>query len=230
MQVHGNVCLASVVVTETLDWKLHGLDVLSEFDGANPAASGPMLVSSSHLFPAHDTVRPYDFVKSILIIQLVSFVCICSNMNGSWVHNLNPWSWQKVIGLPFGNLLRGHLTPGAWVSLALRCFISLSLVDLCKYVDSISCKVIFNYHWALLITGCLIYDLFSSTKLAKTEDLRNTSQIPKVMTMTFRLQLHCAGCIDAVNGCSRYSPHSFAGVTICRPCFQTIRSFWHLLL
>jgi hypothetical protein len=48
--VHGNVCLASVVVTATLDWKLHGLDVLSEFDGANPAASGPMLVSSSHLF------------------------------------------------------------------------------------------------------------------------------------------------------------------------------------
>jgi hypothetical protein len=46
--VHGNVCLASVVVTATLDWKLHGLDVLSEFDGANPAAAGPMLVSSSH--------------------------------------------------------------------------------------------------------------------------------------------------------------------------------------
>jgi len=43
--VHGNVCLASVVVTATLDWKLHGLDVLSEFDGGNPAATGPMLVS-----------------------------------------------------------------------------------------------------------------------------------------------------------------------------------------
>jgi hypothetical protein len=37
------VCLASVVVTPTLDWKLHGLDVLSEFDGGNPAATGPML-------------------------------------------------------------------------------------------------------------------------------------------------------------------------------------------
>jgi SCY1-like protein 1 len=45
LQVHGNVCLASVVVTATLDWKLHGLDVLSEFDGGNPAATGPMLVS-----------------------------------------------------------------------------------------------------------------------------------------------------------------------------------------
>ncbi|KAL0671627.1 hypothetical protein Bca4012_034331 [Brassica carinata] len=42
--VHGNVCLASVVVTPTLDWKLHAFDVLSEFDGSNGSASGPMLV------------------------------------------------------------------------------------------------------------------------------------------------------------------------------------------
>ncbi|OAY46421.1 probable inactive serine/threonine-protein kinase scy1 [Manihot esculenta] len=41
--VHGNVCLASVVVTPTLDWKLHALDVLSEFDGNNETASGSML-------------------------------------------------------------------------------------------------------------------------------------------------------------------------------------------
>ncbi|XP_024969162.1 N-terminal kinase-like protein [Cynara cardunculus var. scolymus] len=41
--VHGNVCLESVVVTQTLDWKLHAFDVLSEFDGNNEAASGPML-------------------------------------------------------------------------------------------------------------------------------------------------------------------------------------------
>ncbi|KAK3230424.1 hypothetical protein Dsin_002305 [Dipteronia sinensis] len=41
--VHGNVCLASVVVTQTLDWKLHAFDVLSEFDGNNEAATGPML-------------------------------------------------------------------------------------------------------------------------------------------------------------------------------------------
>ncbi|KAL9991775.1 putative protein kinase domain, armadillo-like helical [Helianthus debilis subsp. tardiflorus] len=40
--VHGNVCLASVVVTNTLDWKLHAFDVLSEFDGNN-ASTGPML-------------------------------------------------------------------------------------------------------------------------------------------------------------------------------------------
>lgn len=37
--------MASVVVTQTLDWKLHAFDVLSEFDGNNEAAAGPMLVS-----------------------------------------------------------------------------------------------------------------------------------------------------------------------------------------
>lgn len=45
MQVHGNVCLASVVVTQTLDWKLHAFDVLSEFDGHNESSVGPMLVN-----------------------------------------------------------------------------------------------------------------------------------------------------------------------------------------
>ncbi|KAL5991331.1 hypothetical protein ACLOJK_012238 [Asimina triloba] len=43
LAVHGNVCLASVVVTQTLDWKLHAFDVLSEFDGNNEASIGPML-------------------------------------------------------------------------------------------------------------------------------------------------------------------------------------------
>ncbi|KAJ8771162.1 hypothetical protein K2173_023487 [Erythroxylum novogranatense] len=41
--VHGNVCLASIVVTPTLDWKLHAFDVLSEFDGNNATTNGPML-------------------------------------------------------------------------------------------------------------------------------------------------------------------------------------------
>lgn len=41
--VHGNVCLASVVVTPTLDWKLHAFDVLSEFDGSNETSSMQML-------------------------------------------------------------------------------------------------------------------------------------------------------------------------------------------
>ncbi|KAF3772535.1 N-terminal kinase-like protein [Nymphaea thermarum] len=41
--VHGNVCVASVVVTSTLDWKLHAFDVLSEFDGNSESSTGPML-------------------------------------------------------------------------------------------------------------------------------------------------------------------------------------------
>ncbi|KAK4351229.1 hypothetical protein RND71_030542 [Anisodus tanguticus] len=43
---NGNVCLASVVVAQTLDWKLHAFDVLSEFDGNNESSVGPMLVTS----------------------------------------------------------------------------------------------------------------------------------------------------------------------------------------
>ena len=42
--MHGNVCLETVVVTPTLDWKLHAFDALSEFDGNNEASTGPMLV------------------------------------------------------------------------------------------------------------------------------------------------------------------------------------------
>ncbi|KAI3904682.1 hypothetical protein MKW98_014862 [Papaver atlanticum] len=37
--VHGNVCLASAVVTPTLDWKLHAFDLLSEFDGNNEVST-----------------------------------------------------------------------------------------------------------------------------------------------------------------------------------------------
>ncbi|GJS76658.1 probable inactive serine/threonine-protein kinase scy1 [Tanacetum coccineum] len=77
--VHGNVCLESVVVTPTLDWKLHAFDTLSEFDGNNEVSTGPMLDSRS----------------------------------------------------------------------------------------------------VLSIIGCLIYEIFAGLKLSKTEELRNTSSIPK---------------------------------------------------
>ncbi|KAK8612099.1 hypothetical protein V6N13_092218 [Hibiscus sabdariffa] len=43
VQVHGNVCPESVVVTQTLDRKLHAFDVLSEYDGTNGTATGPFL-------------------------------------------------------------------------------------------------------------------------------------------------------------------------------------------
>ena len=30
LQIHGYLCLRAVVVTEQLDWRLHGFDLLSE--------------------------------------------------------------------------------------------------------------------------------------------------------------------------------------------------------
>ncbi|KAK8575794.1 hypothetical protein V6N12_063449 [Hibiscus sabdariffa] len=45
--VHGNVCLESVVVTQTLDWKVHAFEVLSEYDGANGTATGPLLLGET---------------------------------------------------------------------------------------------------------------------------------------------------------------------------------------
>ncbi|KAG7569953.1 Armadillo-type fold [Arabidopsis thaliana x Arabidopsis arenosa] len=104
--VHGNVCLASVVVTPTLDWKLHAFDVLSEFDGSNESASGPML---PYEWLVGTQYKPMEMVKS------------------DWVaiRKSPPWA-----------------------------------------IDS----------WGL---GCLIYELFSGSKLAKTEELRNTVGIPK---------------------------------------------------
>ncbi|OIV90756.1 hypothetical protein TanjilG_15489 [Lupinus angustifolius] len=104
--VHGNVCLDSVVVTQTLDWKLHALDVLSEFDGSNDAASGQML---QFAWLVGTQYKPVELAKS----------------DWAAIKKSPPWS-----------------------------------------LDS----------WGM---GCLIYELFSGTKLAKTEELRNTVSIPK---------------------------------------------------
>ncbi|KAH0887205.1 hypothetical protein HID58_063301 [Brassica napus] len=78
--VHGNVCLASVVVTPTLDWKLHAFDVLSEFDGSNGSASGPMLVVLSM-----NSSRALSWEKQRSCVTLSAFLrfgchslsCIC---------------------------------------------------------------------------------------------------------------------------------------------------------
>ncbi|GMJ14319.1 cytoplasmic tRNA export protein [Hibiscus trionum] len=104
--VHGNVCLESVVVTQTLDWKLHAFDVLSEHDGANGTATGPML---QYEWLIGSQYKPVELAKS------------------DWVaiRKAPPWA-----------------------------------------IDS----------WGL---GCLIYEIFSGMKLGKTEELRNTSSIPK---------------------------------------------------
>lgn len=117
--VHGNVCLASVVVTPTLDWRLHGLDVLSEFDGANPAAFGPML--------------QYDWLVGAQFKSLE-----LAKSDWAIIRKSPPWA-----------------------------------------LDS----------WGL---GCLIYELFSTSKLTKTEDLRNTAQIPKALLPNYQKLLASA--------------------------------------
>ncbi|XP_058209219.1 uncharacterized protein LOC131322088 [Rhododendron vialii] len=104
--VHGNVCLASVVVTQTLDWKLHAFDVLSEFDGNSEASTGPML---QYEWLVGAQYKPMEMSKS----------------DWATIRKSPPWS-----------------------------------------IDS----------WGL---GCLIYELFSGTKLSKTEELRDTASIPK---------------------------------------------------
>ncbi|KAL5724948.1 hypothetical protein ACHQM5_008148 [Ranunculus cassubicifolius] len=104
--IHANVCVASVVVTPTLDWKLHAFDVLSEFDGNNEAANGPVL---QYEWLVGTQYKPLELAKS----------------DWAAIRNSSPWS-----------------------------------------IDS----------WGL---GCLIYEIFSGMKLAKTEELRNTAGIPK---------------------------------------------------
>ncbi|KAI3879287.1 hypothetical protein MKX03_024262 [Papaver bracteatum] len=104
--VHGNVCLASVVVTPTLDWKLHAFDALSEFDGNNEGSTGPVL---QYEWLVRAQYKPMELTKS---------------------------DWAAIRKSP----------PYA--------------------IDS----------WGL---GCLIYELFSGMRLAKTEELGNTGSIPK---------------------------------------------------
>ncbi|MED6217723.1 hypothetical protein PIB30_020354 [Stylosanthes scabra] len=104
--VHGNVCMASVVVTQTLDWKLHAFDVLSEFDGNNETSSTSML---QYAWLVGAQYKPMELVKS----------------DWAAIKKSPPWS-----------------------------------------IDS----------WGM---GCLIYEIFSGTRLGKTEDLRNTGSIPK---------------------------------------------------
>nr|CAB3474635.1 unnamed protein product [Digitaria exilis] len=115
--VHGNVCLASVVVTQTLDWKLHAFDVLSEFDANNEASGSPMLQFE---WLVGTQYKPMELTKS------------------DWVsiRKSPPWA-----------------------------------------IDS----------WGL---GCLIYELFSGAKLARTEDLRNTGSIPKSLLPDYQRLLN----------------------------------------
>ncbi|XP_071711478.1 uncharacterized protein [Rutidosis leptorrhynchoides] len=117
--VHGNICLESVVVTQTLDWKLHGFDVLSEFDGNNESSAGPML---QYDWLVGVQYKPVELAKS---------------------------DWASIRKSP------------PWA------------------IDS----------WGL---GCLIYEMFSGSKLSKTEELRNTASLPKSLLPDYQRLLSSA--------------------------------------
>ncbi|MCO5581933.1 hypothetical protein L7F22_035822 [Adiantum nelumboides] len=117
--VHGNICVASVVVTPNLDWKIHAFDVLSEFDSANTETNSPMLLYEWLIGTQY---KPMELSKS---------------------------DWGLIRKSP------------VWA------------------IDS----------WGL---GCLIYELFTGVKLAKTEDLRNTTCLPKTLLPDYQRLLGSA--------------------------------------
>lgn len=59
LQIHGNVCMASIMVTDQLDWKLHGFDLLSEHQWAGGELP---LMSSSWMVGAQ--YKPGEVAKS----------------------------------------------------------------------------------------------------------------------------------------------------------------------
>lgn len=100
-QVHGNICAAAVVVTPTLDWKLHAFDVLSEFDGGNADAQGPMLVSGSPAssnFMAETTAQRVcgDLDTCITHVECLKLVTgICIDMSTiDIITILQPYEWM----------------------------------------------------------------------------------------------------------------------------------------
>ena len=57
-QVHGNVCLSSVVVTESLDWRLHSFDLMSEWSAERPPEA-----LMSHAFMLPEQYKPEEVRK-----------------------------------------------------------------------------------------------------------------------------------------------------------------------
>ena len=104
--VHGNVCMDSIAVAESLDWKLHAFDVLAEFDASESEV--PLLPCDFLIPPQY---KPMEVTKA----------------DWHMVRKCPPWS-----------------------------------------IDA----------WGL---GCLIYEIFSFAKLNRSEDLRNTGEIPELL-------------------------------------------------
>ena len=58
MQIHANICMRAVVVTETLDWRLHGLDLMTDHQatGDLPLMSASWMVGAQY--------KPSEIAKS----------------------------------------------------------------------------------------------------------------------------------------------------------------------
>lgn len=122
------MCLASVVVTETLDWRLHAFDLMSEWSAERPPEA-----LMNHAFMIADQYKPEEMRK------------------GAWdvLREAPPWcaAARGCVGFP----LPARLT----------------CVSAARAVDA----------WGV---GCLIQEIFSAHKMARTEELRDLSRIPLV--------------------------------------------------
>ncbi|KAK9124756.1 hypothetical protein Sjap_014358 [Stephania japonica] len=165
--VHGNVCMASVVVTQTLDWKLHAFDVLSEFDG-NSQASGPML--------GIDAILILTFAKTTIAL-----------MDSAIAHSLSCYISSTTRSLLFSPYSKGG---GSGIGDGVDDKESLLRVTICACSGRCSKVVLggkdverfsacFAYCLFKQTFGCFIYEIFSGLRLVKTEELRNTASIPK---------------------------------------------------
>eukprot|EP00898_Chlorokybus_atmophyticus_P001409 jgi/Chlat1/2269/Chrsp17S02575 len=128
--VHGNVCLSAVVVTASLDWKLHGFDCVSEFPALAADAEGNPAPVSNEPFLA--STIPYDFLIGSQYKPLE-----VTKADWATLRQSPPWA-----------------------------------------IDA----------WGL---GCLFFELYNA-RLAKTEELRNTSSIPKTLLPEYQKLLSAA--------------------------------------
>lgn len=98
-QVHGNICMSSVVVTDSLDWKLHGFDLLGEHAEAaaldTPLAAGAWLVGSQYK-PAEVAKSEWGVVAAAPVHAVDAWGLGCLMQVGL---KSQVFSWGGVVGL-----------------------------------------------------------------------------------------------------------------------------------
>eukprot|EP00850_Spirogloea_muscicola_P019492 SM000191S05241 [mRNA] locus=s191:167738:173694:- [translate_table: standard] len=156
--IHSNVSVAAVVVTPSLDWKLHALDLLSEYDGGNPNASGPML--------------PYEYMVGTQYKPLELLKPDWTSIRHNPPYSIDSWG----LGCNFVALIGFIVLAGA-----LGCCLGFSM-----HSDEFAPAIYLVNPRTFTCAGCLIHELFSNQKLTGTEQLRVTSAIPKVLLPAYQ--------------------------------------------